>query len=134
LTGRIEGKVAQIIDGRQLIINRGAEHGVKVGMRFAVLDTRAADVRDPDTNEPIGSMFFQKSKVEITDVEPKIALAQTFERVPVSETDRLLGVAGVFAQAQPFVTLDKSVQRGDLVREIPPPAPEKTTSKAAKNT
>jgi hypothetical protein len=131
LTERIEGKVAQVIGARQLIINRGSEHGVKVGMRFAVLDTRAADVRDPDTNEPIGSLFFEKAKVEVTVVEPKIALAETFERQQPSETDQLLGLASVFAQAQPVVMLGDTVQRGDRVREIPPPAPAKTTIKAS---
>jgi hypothetical protein len=33
----IEGKVARILNSRELVINRGTEAGVKLGMRFAVL-------------------------------------------------------------------------------------------------
>jgi hypothetical protein len=137
VTALIEGKVARVLSGRQIIINRGSEQGVQVGMRFAVLDLRAADVRDPDTNEPLGSLFFEKVRVEVVQVEPKLALAQTFQLVPPSQGS-LLGVAGLFGQSARYVTFhdpeaadgpfDESksiVKRGDSVRLIPPPQPPK---------
>jgi hypothetical protein len=67
---RIEGKVAQLIDGQSLAINRGSEHGVRVGMRFAVLNPRGSEVRDPDTDEVIGSVELEKVVVKIVRVEP----------------------------------------------------------------
>src|SRR5690349_2535070 len=77
----IRGKVAQVLNDRQIIINRGRDQGVTPGMRFAVLDLSAADVRDPDTNEVLGSLFFEKARVEVARVEAKISLAQTYELV-----------------------------------------------------
>ncbi|MER7994399.1 hypothetical protein [Micromonospora chalcea] len=78
MTERIRGKVAQLIDERTLVINRGAEHGVQVGMRFAVLNRKGADVVDPDTNEPIGSVDVEKVLVKVVRVEARLAVARTF--------------------------------------------------------
>jgi len=75
---RIEGKVAQLIDGQTLVINRGSEHGVNVGMRFAVLNPRGAEIRDPDTGETIGSVEIDKVVVKVVRVEDKLAVARTF--------------------------------------------------------
>lgn len=136
MTEPIEGKVARVLSSRQLIINRGTEQGVKVGMRFVVLDLRASDVRDPDTNEPLGSIFFEKIRVEVVQVEPKLALAQTYEIVP-PPAGSLLGVAGLFGQPVHYVTFrdpeaatgpfDESksiVKRGDTIRQLPSPPPQ----------
>lgn len=75
---RIEGKVAQLIDTQSLVINRGSEHGVGVGMRFAVLNPRGAEIKDPDTNEVIGSVELEKVIVKVVRVETRLAVARTF--------------------------------------------------------
>jgi hypothetical protein len=75
---RIEGKVARLIDTQTLVINRGSEHGVRVGMRFAVLNPRGAEITDPDTNEVIGSVELDKIVVKVVSVEPRLAVARTF--------------------------------------------------------
>ena len=36
----IQGKVAQILNSRELVINLGSEQGVTLGMHFNVLDGR----------------------------------------------------------------------------------------------
>lgn len=75
---RIEGKVAQLIDTQTLVINRGSEHGVSVGMRFAVLNRRGAEIKDPDTHKVIGSVELEKVVVKVVRVEPWLAVARTF--------------------------------------------------------
>ena len=47
----IEGKVAAIVNERELAINRGADVGVKEGMIFKVVEPEL-DVTDPDTGRP----------------------------------------------------------------------------------
>jgi hypothetical protein len=74
----IEGHVAQVLDSRTLVINRGTEHGVFVGMIFEVLDTTGLDIRDPETNETIGSVLRPKVRVKVIDVQAKLAVATTF--------------------------------------------------------
>lgn len=95
----IAGSVAQILNARELVINRGAEHGVSKGMRFAILDTKADDIRDPDTGEILGSVDRPKVTVEIVQVKPKLSLGRTFKkrRVNVGGSNSLTGFAGLFA-------------------------------------
>lgn len=131
--GLIRGKIAQVLNARQIIINRGRDHGVTPGMKFAVLDLSAADVRDPDTNEVLGSLFFEKARVEVARVEPKISLAQTYELV--YETGGLSGVAGLFTKPHTVTFRDPgapsgvfnepslTVKRGDTVEQLPPVPP-----------
>lgn len=75
---RIEGKVAELIDDQTLVINRGTEHGVRIGMRFAVLNPRGAEIKDPDTKEVIGSVEIEKVVVKIVRLERMLAVARTF--------------------------------------------------------
>ncbi len=52
---RIQGKIARVNSDRELIVNRGSDHGVKPGMIFRV---KGADVEitDPDTGESLGEV------------------------------------------------------------------------------
>lgn len=74
---RITGKVAAVLSARRLVINRGSEHGVEPGMRFRVLEE--LNVTDPDTGERLGELPREVVRVAVIDVEPRYAIAHTFE-------------------------------------------------------
>jgi hypothetical protein len=74
----ILGSVAQILNSRELVINRGTDHGVVTGMYFEVLAPEGEDVLDPDTGEVLGSVDRPKVAVRIVQVQPKLAVARTF--------------------------------------------------------
>lgn len=74
----LRGKVARILNARELVINVGMSQGAQKGMRFDVLDPNGEDIRDPDTGERLGSLERTKIRVEVTAVEPKMAVAKTF--------------------------------------------------------
>ena len=74
----ITGSVAQILNSRELVINRGEEHGVVPGMHFEVLAPEAENIRDPDTNEMLGSVDRPKVVLRIVQVQPKLSVARTF--------------------------------------------------------
>jgi hypothetical protein len=76
----ITGSVASILNAREIVINRGAEHGVTVGMYFEVLSPQAEDIRDPDTHEVLGSVDRPKVAVNIVQVQQKLSVGQTFKR------------------------------------------------------
>jgi hypothetical protein len=78
MTERIEGKVAQLLSARELVINRGAEAGVKVGMRFAVLDSNAPEVVDPETGQSLGKVDVAKTLVKVVRIFPHMSVARTF--------------------------------------------------------
>lgn len=80
---RIEGRVAQILTARELVINRGEADGVQVGMRFAVLNRRGADIKDPDTGESLGSVELDKVLVKVVRIAEHLAVARTFRTYKV---------------------------------------------------
>jgi hypothetical protein len=77
----IEGRVAQLLNIRELVINRGKEHGVEVGMAFEILDQNGIDVEDPETGQVIGSVNLPKARVKVSHVEDKLCVARTYRKV-----------------------------------------------------
>lgn len=77
-TDRIEAKVARILTARDLVLNRGSEGGVEVGMRFAVLNSKGREIVDPDTKEVLGSVELPKTFVKVISIEPRLSVARTF--------------------------------------------------------
>jgi hypothetical protein len=84
----IQGSVARILTTRELVVNRGSDHGVEAGMLFAVYDKEPEDVIDPETQESIGRIFRSKVVVKVKRVGKRFSMAETFkkERVNVGGT------------------------------------------------
>lgn len=138
----IKGKVARILNSRELIINRGSDDGVMVDMKFAVLDPNAEDIVDPDTKEVLGSVYRPKVELEIARVEPRLSLARTFRttRINVGGQGGGLDLSRLFMPPkyeyrydslkttestwEDLSEEDSYVKVGDPVEQIVNPAPE----------
>lgn len=94
---RIEGKVARILTAQELVINRGSNVGVEIGMRFAVLNSKGSEIEDPDTGDLLGSVELPKTFVKVISVEPRLAIARTFREFVTPAVAGLLGSASSFA-------------------------------------
>jgi hypothetical protein len=79
MTERIRGKVARVLNAREIAINRGVEHGVTEGMRFVVLSDAGENIQDPDSGEVLGSVYRAKIEVEVVDVRARLSIARTFK-------------------------------------------------------
>jgi len=79
--GLITAKVARVLNTTDLALNRGADAGVEVGMRFAILSDRGEDIRDPDTNEILDSVQIAKTLIKIVNVSPKLSVGRTFRNI-----------------------------------------------------
>jgi hypothetical protein len=75
---KIEGRVAQILNSRELAINIGADKGVKLGMVFAVLAETPLEVRDPETKEVLDVVDREKVRVMAGEVRKKITICRTY--------------------------------------------------------
>ena len=75
---RIEGRVAQFLSAREIVLNIGSDVGVKAGMKFAVVEDRSIEVRDPLTGEILDTIEREKIRVEAVDVRKKIAICETY--------------------------------------------------------
>lgn len=91
----IRGKVARVLNAREVAINLGSEQGVRPGMYFDVV-ARYEDIVDPDTKESLGAVERPKTRVKITWVQEKLSLASALARevhvggMPLGEFSRLL--------------------------------------------
>lgn len=74
----IRGSVAEILNSRELVVNRGREHGVQEGMIFEVLAPQGEDITDPETGQSLGSVERPKVVVKVAQVQPRLAVARTF--------------------------------------------------------
>ena len=79
MTDLIHGKVARILNSREIAINVGRHDGVCRGMYFDVMDQNDEEIRDPDTQEVLGSIQRPKVRVKITMVQEKLSLASTYK-------------------------------------------------------
>ena len=75
MTEPIRGKVARVLNGQEIVINAGIVDGVTVGMDFNVMDTNGEDIRDPDTDEVLGSIERPKVRVRVIHAQEKLAVA-----------------------------------------------------------
>lgn len=81
----IQGKIAAIVDRYKVVINRGHEHGVKLGMRFVIYEP-GENILDPDTGESLGEYEYIKAKVKVIDVNQKYSTLSTdsVSNIPLS--------------------------------------------------
>jgi len=79
----IEGKVASIINERELAITVGSLSGVKIGMKFKVLTDRPTEVVDPDSKEVLGYIDREKVRVRVIEVAEKFAVCKTYRMIKV---------------------------------------------------
>lgn len=88
----IEGKVAEVLNEREILINKGSEAGVELGMTFRVT-TPDIPVRDPDTHEPLGTFNRDKIGIKTTEVYPKFSVGRTYETYIVKNGLAMTGEA-----------------------------------------
>ena len=93
----IRGKVARILNSREMALNVGLERGVKLDMLFDVLDAAGENINDPDTGQVIGSIYRPKVRVKIVDLHEKISVARTYRSKRVN-----IGGSSLFGWSSAF--------------------------------
>lgn len=111
---KITGKVAEIVSDRELILNRGAEHGITKGMYFNILDPSSIGIKDPDTGEDLGGIKRIKITVVAVEVAARITLAQTFRTKTVN-----IGGSGMMAGYTNMFASPKIVEKAETLRLDP---------------
>ncbi len=76
----IEGKVAGIINERELTINIGSKSGVLEGMKFSILAKEPIEIYDPETHEKLGLVDREKVRVIATEVKERFSICKTYKK------------------------------------------------------
>lgn len=102
---RVTGKVAEVVSNREVILNRGSDDGVERGDYFAVLETRAVGITDPDSGDDLGDIRVVKIVVRAVEVAPRLTLARTFRtrRINLGGPGTGLGSLAASMQAPRYV-------------------------------
>ena len=101
----IKGKVARILNSRDLVINVGEKDGVEIDMKFDILDPKGEDIKDPDTQKIIGSLHRPKVRVKVVKVQENLSVASTYKKKEInvggegrSTIFSDIGKAGIFTR------------------------------------
>lgn len=115
----IRGKVARVLNSREIAINVGSENGVLVGMFFDVMDPKGENITDPDSGELLGSIERPKVRVKVTKVHERLAVASTYrkKRVNVGGTGPSFGQLGHFLMPPKWVTQYESLKTDEQTWE-----------------
>lgn len=73
----IRGKVAKILNSREVALNIGSNDGVRTGMYFDVMDPKCQNITDPDTGTLLGSIEKTKVRVKVMQVQDRLSLVAT---------------------------------------------------------
>ena len=118
---RLEGRVAQLLNERELVINIGEANGVQAGMQFQVLAESPVEIRDPETDELLGTVDREKVRVQAVDVHPNFSICRTYRvrRIPGSSMYYAMKLPTLIA---PPETVPETLKAEDS--EYLPPLPE----------
>lgn len=130
--GLLIGAVAKVESKRTVVINRGSQDGVALGDRFQILSRDGEDIYDPETNEVIETIPYEKARVEVEALYTRAAVAKTYETHFVGGSsfsgnlNELFGPRReVYNTFEAEITeveehgIDMTVRVGDPIREIP---------------
>jgi hypothetical protein len=124
----LKGRVAQILNERELVINIGAEQGVKAGMKFAVLAESPLDIKDPESGETLGVIDREKVRVKVSEVRPRLAICCTYRVIRTGSPS----VADIFGSYRNSTIFGRGIEeKAETLRasdaSLPPPlSPEES--------
>ncbi len=71
-----DGKVIQVLNPHEVVINLGAEHGIKEGAQFLVFAV-GDELRDPDTQESLGALEIVRGRGRATHVQARLTTVRS---------------------------------------------------------
>ena len=133
-TKNLEIRIAQVVDGETLVINRGSQDGITENDRFLVYEI-GEQISDPITLEPLGKLEVVKGTATVFHLQDRISTIKSDmfkthpqKRIVRTPNPAFSGLGGFFNMTrdtieeietervrQPF---RNSVKIGDLVKII----------------
>lgn len=101
----ISGKVAALLDDRTLVINKGSDDGVGVGMCFVIYAAQGKKIVDPDSKKELGFLKLPKLSVKVVEIYPAYSKAETYKYRTVNEggENSILGGLGGYLSPPKYV-------------------------------
>ena len=86
MTQRIEGKISQILDVYNVVINKGINDGVTERMSFVIFSISSSDeIKDPDTQESLGKLELVKGYVTAVHIQERVTICVAEKRTETKD-------------------------------------------------
>jgi hypothetical protein len=124
---KLQGRVAQILNERELVINIGEINGVRKGMKFAILSESPLEVVDPVTHEKLDIIDREKVRVAVTEIRSKISICKTYrvKKIGGGMLYDFAGLAVMKGMLEPPQEINETLKSEDS--SLPPPlSPEES--------
>ena len=102
--------VAEALDGRRVVLNKGTQDGISQGDKFLVFSL-GGEVHDPKTGESLGVLEKIKGKGKVIHVQEHLCTIETYEF-------DMMPAPSLFFRQEPFYRNFVDVQRGDYARKL----------------
>jgi len=79
---RFPATVIKVIDDYTVVINRGANDGIKEGQKFLIYALDPSELIDPETEEDLGPLELVKGRGSVEHVQEKTAIIKSSQRSP----------------------------------------------------
>jgi hypothetical protein len=123
-------KVVKILDGYEVVINRGSNDGIQPGAVFLLFGLDDIIV-DPDTGEHLGRLELVRGRARVTHIQERLSTLESSERFNTSGTKKIirrdagrtLGLLGLgtteeIEEATPDRLKQLNAQVGDYARPV----------------
>lgn len=117
-------KIAKVIDGYTLVLNKGEKDGIKVGQRFLIYSI-GDEIIDPDTKESLGNLEIVKGTGRVTHLQEKVATIASDMKSSPSRTVRRfkdndpLGIRSIQRVLGSFSTATEEIEEHLPAAKIP---------------
>lgn len=75
----IVGKVAKVLNDREVVLNRGRLDGVKEGDYVGIVDAQEFGIKDPDSDRDLGDIVRFKVALRVTQISDRLSIASTYK-------------------------------------------------------
>lgn len=75
--GIFPAKVAKVINSTKIVINRGADHHIKLNQKVLVYSTSGEEIKDPETGELLGYLEVYKGTGKVIGIQDKLSVIES---------------------------------------------------------
>jgi hypothetical protein len=108
--------VASVLSTDRVVINKGADDGIRVGQRFLIYEVTDEEIVDPVTEESLGLLEEPKGTGRIVSVQKRIAVLESDKEPSGKPRPAMSSIAEMFNPA--VMAAFRSPKIGDPVKKI----------------
>lgn len=111
--------VASVLSGDRVVINKGANDGIKIGQRCLVYELTDLEITDPLTNESLGRLEEPKGTGKIVSVQDRMAVLESEAEPSSTPPNPVAGISTIALLLTPVAKGPfRDVHVGDLVKSL----------------